>query len=48
MNGKPKREKRIEVRLSDKEYQALKDAAANREMAIAEFLRDYVKSLFRD
>jgi hypothetical protein len=45
MNGKPKREKRIEFRLNDAEYQALNDYAQKKGMAIAEVLRDFVKGL---
>lgn len=45
MNGKPKREKRIEIRLNDLEYKALKDYADRRGMSMAECVRDWVKSL---
>jgi hypothetical protein len=45
MNGKPKREKRIEIRLNDAEYKALKDYAGSKGMSCAEVLRDYVKTL---
>jgi predicted DNA binding CopG/RHH family protein len=48
MNGKPKREKRVELRLNDLEYQALKKCADAKGMAVAEFLRDYVKTLVTD
>ena len=45
MNGKPKRGKRIEVRLNEAEYQAVKAFADGKGMAIAECIRDWVKSL---
>ncbi len=45
MNGKPKREKRVELRLNDAEYKALSDHAQEKGMAIAEVLRDFVKGL---
>lgn len=45
MNGKPKREKRIEIRLNDAEYKALKDYAGSKGMSCAEVLRDFVKGL---
>lgn len=45
MNGKPKREKRIEIRLNDQEYEKLKRHAQSKGMAIAEVIRDFVKGL---
>jgi hypothetical protein len=47
MNGKPKREKRVEIRLNDAEYKALSDYAQSKNMAIAEVLRDFVKGLIQ-
>lgn len=47
MNGKPKREKRIEVRLNDIEYQAIKAFADSKGMAVAECIRDWVKQLIK-
>lgn len=45
MVERSKREKRVEVRLNEKEYEKLVRAAEDKGVAIAEMLRDFVKSL---
>lgn len=45
MTVKPKREKRIEIRLNDLEYKVLKAYAENRGVSVAESIRDWVKNL---
>lgn len=48
MTGKPKREKRLEVRFNELEYKALRDYADRRGMSMAECIRDWIKTLIKD
>lgn len=45
MTGKPKREKRLEIRFNEVEYEALKAYAAKKGVSLAEAVRDLVKSV---
>ncbi len=45
MNGKNKRTKRIEVRLNEREYLLLEQYAQKKGLAMAEVLRDFIKTL---
>ena len=45
MTGKPKRDRRLEIRLNDLEFAALKAYAESKQLTVAEIVRDYIKTL---
>lgn len=48
MNSNKERKKRVEIRFNDLEYNALKEYADRRGMAVAECIRDWVKTLIKE
>lgn len=47
MISNKERKNRVEIRLNDAEYKALRDFSDRQNISLAEALRDYVKSLPR-
>lgn len=43
--ARPKKDKKLQVILAEREYEALAEYAANMQLSMSEVIRDYIKSL---